>query len=98
MAGIIGFAWYNEAQWNRLREVSIDRSQLEMTHNEWLQSAEQKYIGLKLEGFNIVKINVDVDALVKWCREHKLPLNGDSRSRYAMAMVQQLGEAGESAT
>ena len=34
-------AWYKPEQWSRLREISVDRDQLEETYGEWQLLAEQ---------------------------------------------------------
>jgi hypothetical protein len=81
-----------------LREVSIDKSQLELTYSEWLQIAEDKLIGLRLEGLNVVPVNVDVDALLKWCRENKFPINGESRVKYAMELARHMNAQNDRAT
>ena len=34
-ATVMGVVWYRRDQWDRLLEISSDRSELENTHEEW---------------------------------------------------------------
>jgi hypothetical protein len=82
-----GIAWYRAEQWERLREISVDRNNLEKTHIEWLQVAEEMLMKLSAEGFDVVRYEVDVELLLKYCKDHKIPINGNSRSRYVTEML-----------
>ncbi len=93
-----GIAWYRPEQWARLREISKDKSNLELSHGEWLKSAEDLLIKLHAEGFNVVRFEVDVEELLKWCQDHKRPVTGRTRSQYVTEMLQAEDQQTRSAT
>ena len=35
---VVGIAWWRPQDWNRLREISDDRQNLEDSHREWLEN------------------------------------------------------------
>ena len=80
----MGFAWYKPDQWSLLLQVSSDRDDLEQTHEEWLSHAETTFKQLRGKGMDIEKVIVDVSELVQWCKDHNLPINGQSRSSYTV--------------
>jgi hypothetical protein len=84
----VGIAWYRPEQWEKLRLISKDKNNLERTHSEWLKSAEDLLIKLDIEGFNVVRFEVDVEELLKWCQKNKRPVDGKARSHYVQEMLQ----------
>ena len=83
----MGFAWYKPDQWSLLLQVSSDRDDLESTYEEWLSNAEATLNQIKSKGIQIEKIMVDVSELVQWCKDHKVPINGKSRSSYTTEVL-----------
>jgi len=79
---VIGVAWYRKEQWDRLLEISSDRDNLDDTYEEWKANAEASLPMLTQEGYVPRKIDVDVEELLRWCNSQKLPVDGDSRSRF----------------
>jgi hypothetical protein len=80
---ILGVAWYRPEQWDRLLEISSDRGDLEDTYSEWVEAASMAFENARKAGINVIKVEVDAEELVEWCRSRNLPLNGNSRSRFA---------------
>ena len=80
---IIAIAWYRPEQWQRLLAISADAPQLEKTHGQWLAGAEKAEKDLGNRNIFPHRVLVDVDELKAWCTTNNLPVNGDSRSRYA---------------
>ena len=67
---IVAIAWYRENQWDGLLSCSIDSYELERSYQEWLAQAVTKIAKLKKSGINVVKVNVDVNELQKWCKRN----------------------------
>jgi hypothetical protein len=88
----IGVAWYRPEEWETLRNVSIDRDQLEETHAQWLKEAERVVKRLRQQGLQIVKIDVEVADLLLWCESQKIPLDAEARSKYTAFKVKQLSK------
>ena len=85
----VGIAWYQPDQWQRLLTVSVDKDKLEETYNEWIKEAERVIKELRRQGLYIIKVDVNIEELVAWCRKKKIPVNGEARSMYAAYKLQQ---------
>ena len=85
-----GIAWYRPEDWQRLREISSDRADLEDTYEEWLDQAEDKFRKIRNAGMDVTKIFVNLDELKSWCEENNLDINADSRSNFAAVKLQEL--------
>lgn len=85
---LVGAAWYRANQWQRLKEVSEDRANLEDTWEEWVQIAEKGLCDARAMGVQVVKVDVDLDELLQWCQSRQQPVNADSRSAFAAENLQ----------
>jgi hypothetical protein len=84
---VVGVAWFDREQWRQLCEVSVDRSQLDDTFEEWEANARRALANLKSVGVNAEPFEVRVADLVQWCAERRLPINGASRAEYVSFML-----------
>ena len=84
----VGLAWYRPEQWQRLREISVDRAELEDTHREWLRNSEKAIRELNRNGIESVKVPLDVEELLHWCQSQNLPVDAEARSRYVTEKMQ----------
>ena len=85
----LAVAWYKPEQWRKLREISADSGRLEETYGEWQIHAEKAMKDFAARGVFPEKVVVDVEALLTWCNERGLPVNGESRSQYAAWLLQE---------
>jgi hypothetical protein len=88
----VGVAWYKPEEWETLRNVSTDKDKLEETHAEWLKEAERVVKGLRQQGLQIIKIDVEVADLLLWCESQEIPLNAEARAKYTAFRVKQLSK------
>jgi hypothetical protein len=79
----VAVAWYDEQQYQKLLEVAVNRHSLHETHGAWLEAAESMLSKLP---YDVVRVPVQVDALMAWCQELGIPNNGSTRSQYALQM------------
>lgn len=84
----VGIAWYRREQWPRLLEISTDRSDLEDSYDHWLMHVTEAFKTMKNEGFDPVKVDVDTEELLAWCRTRNLPVSAKARARYVTEKVQ----------
>ncbi len=77
-------AWYSREQWSILKQVSVDAEELEDSYDEWEQNAEQAIQKFIAKGMRIRKVDVDVNELVKWCKNKGVSIDGAARSQYAV--------------
>ena len=76
---VLGFAWYRPEQWSLLRALAADPDELEETHEEWLAVATKGIADLRRTGAVVKKLDVDVQELAQWCRDHRRALDGTAR-------------------
>jgi hypothetical protein len=91
---LFGLAWYKPEQWARLREIAADAGDLEETFEEWRAIAEKAMRDFEARFVFPEKVLVDVEELLVWCRERKLPVNGTARSQYVAWLLKKRDKAG----
>jgi hypothetical protein len=84
----LALAWYRQDQWQLLLDYSTDSDRLERTYQEWLEHAEKKMNEMGKEGINVVKIDINIEEMKKWCERHDKPIDGYTRSEYAVFLAQ----------
>lgn len=91
---VVGVAWYRPEQWEKLRKISLDRSDLEKTHAEWLAIVAEKLLDFKQMGITPRPVEVDVDELAHWCKQHQRPVDAAARSEFVAVKLTEAGEEG----
>ena len=86
-ASVVGLAWFDRKQWQRLAEVAEDRNELDETFELWKQSALEAVRTMEREGQRVEKVHIEVESLVSWCKEKGLPLNAKSRADYVTQII-----------
>ena len=84
---VVGIAWYDSAQWTKLKQIAADTEQLDDTHEEWKRNVERTERQLAADGMVVRRVPIDVDALVAWCRSQNKPVDGASRAEYTSRIV-----------
>ena len=84
----IALAWYRQEQWQLLLDYSTDSDKLECTYQEWLEHAEKKVNEMGKDGINVVKVGINIEEMKKWCERHDKPIDGHTRSEYAVFLAQ----------
>jgi hypothetical protein len=90
---IVGVAWYTPEQWARLKLLADDSDKLDDTHKDWLKNANGHVRGLKRQGFQVVKVPLDIDEWAAWCRKNGKALDGAARSEFTSQKVSDRFEA-----
>ncbi len=83
----IALAWYRQDQWQLLLDYSTDSDKLERTYQEWLEQAEEKVNEMGKDGINVIKIDINIEKMKKWCKRHDKPIDGNTRSEYAVFLA-----------
>jgi hypothetical protein len=86
---VTGIAWYSSDQWADLRRVVSDPAELESTFEEWQAVVKRSVPALINAGITLVKVPVDVTALVNWCRQHRKPIDAHARAQYVAEALRQ---------
>jgi hypothetical protein len=84
----LALAWYRQDQWQLLLDYSTDSDRLERTYQEWLEHVEKKMNEMGKEGINVVKIDINIEDMKKWCERHDKPIDGYTRSEYTVFLAQ----------
>ncbi len=84
---VIGVAWYRKEQWDRLRQVCPDGADLEERFDDWYEHGVRSFRELaeqcEPKGMRLVKVDVDIEELLRWCAANGLTPDGQARSRFA---------------
>jgi hypothetical protein len=92
MKKITGILWWKPKQWEKAKKISSDSQKFDDNYQEWKESAERAYKNFTDLGLTVYKIEIDLDELVDWCKDHNMPLNGAARSRFVSLKVQERHE------
>ncbi len=84
---VTGIAWYRRDQWGRLRELAADPDKLEESYEDWLVGAQKTLVQMAVTGVRAQRVDVDVNALVRWCRLEGRPMNSAARAAYAASQL-----------
>ncbi len=90
----VGVAWYRADQWIRLREVSVDGEMIEEEFLDWLENAENQLQEYERAGLPGQRVPVDVDELVKWCKDNGMVIDGNARSQFVSEKLSRQGMLG----
>ena len=84
----LALAWYRQDQWQLLLDYSTDSDKLARTYQEWLEHAEEKVKEMSKDGLNVVKVDIDMEDMKKWCERSDKLIDGNTRSEYAVFLAQ----------
>ena len=80
--------WYNEEDWDTYRELFSDAHLLPATYEQWRDMAEQQVQAAEAAGTLVAKITIDTTRFPAWCAKQNLPLDAESRTRFAIEIIQ----------
>jgi hypothetical protein len=84
---IVGIACYRSEDWARLREISEDADDLEESWQEWKTANDRFLRDCLSRGFVCYEVQVDLDELIAFCRQRRIPVNGDFRAMFAAEKI-----------
>jgi hypothetical protein len=82
------FVWYRPETWPRLKATAADANDLEATYDEWHANAESTFNALSRQGMWLEKVEIDIDALLTWCKAQGQTPDATARSTYAVHLLQ----------
>lgn len=86
-APLVGLGWYSRGQWEALTQVVPNRSDLDDTYEEWEAQATEALQMLSAQGIRAVKVEVDVDELVEWCKNTGRQPNSEARADFVNSLL-----------
>ncbi|MCD4706427.1 MAG: hypothetical protein K8S62_01665 [Candidatus Sabulitectum sp.] len=79
---VSGVAWYRREQWALLKSVAKDAGELENSYDEWLEFAEPAFEAIRNTGTHLMKVDVDIEELIQWCKHEGRPVDGPARADF----------------
>jgi hypothetical protein len=76
--------WYTSESWPKMREAAADRDRLHETFEEFERSSTGTVNDLVAKGQPVEKIQLDVEALIAWCKAESRPLDRIARHMFAV--------------
>jgi hypothetical protein len=86
---VLAMCWYDETQWNILKQR--EPNALDATYETWRKNATRALQEMAAAGHKIQKVAIKIDAFLRWCDEHGVDPNAESRSAYAAWKLQHRG-------
>jgi hypothetical protein len=90
---VSGIIWWKPEQWEKAKKISDDSHAFDDTYKDWKVTAEKMLISFHNIGIKVYKIEIDLDELVQWCKDQKVPLDSGARSRFATMKVEELHDS-----
>lgn len=80
----IAFCWYQREEWEKLKTSATDPEILDDTYEEWISKANSAISQIRVNGNVVVKISINIDEWVSWCKENNYEFNASARSEFAV--------------
>lgn len=80
-------AWIDERDYKALRALLSDGETLPVRYEEWRSHVQRRIDMFAAQGHTMVKVKIDPDEFVAWCRSTKTPISAAGCQLYAMAVL-----------
>lgn len=78
-----GIFWIDRVDWIEYVRLCDDRDTLPATYEKWLYRADKVAKRLAQQGWEIIRVRVDLDVFTRWCRQQGKNIDSDARREYA---------------
>jgi len=75
---VIRLAWFSPEDYDLLLKATKSTDDFDSNFETWHAKAKKDVMKIVAGGQRIAKVNVDVKAFKKWCKEHKKPVDKES--------------------
>jgi hypothetical protein len=82
--------YYRRDQYDHLRNISIDKDTFSISYDEMVTITEARCHDMEERGFEVFKIDVNVDELSDWCNTQGVEISPESRTRFAIMKLKEL--------
>lgn len=89
---VAGILWWKPSQWEKAKKLSSDSHLFDDNYQEWKKGAETTLINFRVHGRKVYKVEIDLDELIRWCKDQKIPFDRNARSKFVSIKVQKLHE------
>lgn len=84
----VGQCWYSATDYDQIKAAMEDGHRLPSRYEEWLAGAEQRENQARSAGTTPVRVAFDLAEFKRFCAHFGVPLNSDSRVKFAAIKVQ----------
>lgn len=81
---LVAFCWYEQSEWETLKQTAADKEILDDTYAEWKSNANKAIAELRADGHQIQKIKVKMEQLEAWCADQGVENKANARTEYAI--------------
>jgi hypothetical protein len=78
----IGLPWYRRDDYQRIREMMVDRHNLAPTYESWLAAAENNEAVGREAGLHVSRILIEPEAFARWCVGRNVEPDSAARRDY----------------
>ncbi|MCC5940553.1 MAG: hypothetical protein JJU37_03355 [Balneolaceae bacterium] len=90
---VTGILWWKPEQWEKAKQMSSDSHVFDDTYEDWKEGAEKALKNFQDLRITVYRIEIELDELVKWCKNQKMPIDSKARSRFVSMKVQKHHES-----
>ncbi len=80
---VAGIFWVKPEDWKRHVSLCVDGANLPTTYEKWRYGTEKAIDTFAKQGWEIVKVHVDLDEFAAWCKLKGLNIDSQARMGYA---------------
>jgi hypothetical protein len=80
-------AWIDERDYKAFRVILSDGATLPARYEEWRSHVQRRIDMFTAQGHIMIKMKIDLDGFVAWCRSNQIPISAASCQLYAVAML-----------
>ncbi|NOX90196.1 MAG: hypothetical protein GXO77_14345 [Calditrichaeota bacterium] len=80
---LLGFVWFTREEWEKMHRIAVDPERLENTYEEWKRMVTDAIEEFEAQGYSIVKVSIDVNEFLRWCKVNDKQPDAESRSQFA---------------
>jgi len=92
----VGQCWYSAGEYDQIKAGMEDGHKLPARHEDWRAGAEQREDQVRRAGGTPVRVAFDLAEFRRFCAHFRVPLNSESRQKFAAIKAQVDAEAGGS--
>jgi hypothetical protein len=76
--------WLRRDQWALLCSVYADPDELPPSYDDWLRDAQGGLVAFTEAGYNVQRVDVDVEQWTLWCRRHRRRLDAAALMHFSI--------------
>lgn len=89
----VGQCWYSATDYDQVKAAMEDGHRLPSRYDEWLAGTEQRENQARSAGATPVRVAFDLAEFRRFCAYFSVPLNSESRSKFAAIKIEVDAEA-----